>query len=328
MSEDLTATHARMDEKRDFDPDSGELIILDRLPTVVLPIGSLLLDNSPRQDGENDEHIRVLAESEERLPPIVVHDQSMRVIDGLHRVRAAVLRGYQEIEAKIYRGTDDDAFMLAVRLNIAHGLPLSRADRIAAAIRIIGSHPEWSNRMIAITTGLAAGTVGKLRRRSTVHGAQSTRRVGRDGRVRPLDSAPGRRTAGELLVKMPTASIRVIAKEAGVSPSTVHDVRQRLRAGHESIPDRQRARGAPRNADVAIILANLKRDPSLRFSDPGRCLLRLLHRCFVGLTECNKIVEMVPDHCASSVANLVREYARVWTELAAQLDKRRLERSP
>jgi hypothetical protein len=64
---------------------------------VVLSISSLLLDDSPRHDGENDEHVHVLTESEEQLPPIVVHGPSRRVIDGRHRVRAAVMRGDDKI---------------------------------------------------------------------------------------------------------------------------------------------------------------------------------------------------------------------------------------
>jgi hypothetical protein len=67
-----------------------ELMHLDALPLV---IESLALEMSPRQGGENNEHARALAESEERLPPIVVHGPSMRVIDGIHRVRAAIIRG-------------------------------------------------------------------------------------------------------------------------------------------------------------------------------------------------------------------------------------------
>jgi hypothetical protein len=67
-----------------------ELMHLDAL---FLVIESLVLDMSPRQGGENDEHARALAEPEERLPPIVVHGPSMRVIDGIHRVRAAIIRG-------------------------------------------------------------------------------------------------------------------------------------------------------------------------------------------------------------------------------------------
>jgi uncharacterized protein YerC len=285
----------------------------------------------------------MLAESEEQLPPIVVHGQSMRVIDGMHRIRAAVMRGEEQIEAKLYNGTDDDSFVLAVRMNIAHGLPLTRADRIAAAVRIIGSHPQWSDRLIATATGLSAGTIGKVRRRSTVQNAQSNMRISKDGRVRPINRIEGRLKAGQLLADKPTASIRAIAKEAGVSPSTVYDVRQRLRTGHDPAPERHRIQGSPPTprppdgsppdrapgdsglagtADAATILANLKGDPSLRFSNAGRSLLRCLDRYRVEVSASNKIAEMVPDHWASSVAKLARRYAQVWTELAGQLEQR------
>ncbi|MGH2952289.1 MAG: hypothetical protein ACRDKX_09615 [Solirubrobacterales bacterium] len=70
----------------------------------------------------------MLAESEEQLLPDVVHGQSMRVIDGIHRARAAVMRGEKDIDAKAYHGTDDDAFALAVRMKVAHGPPLTAFD--------------------------------------------------------------------------------------------------------------------------------------------------------------------------------------------------------
>src|SRR5581483_8110544 len=126
---------------------------------------------------------RLLAESQTQLPPIVVHGPSRRVIDGIHRVHAAILRGEEGLAARIYHGTDDDAFMLAVRLNIAHGLPLTRAERTAAAVRIIRCHPQWSDRMIAITVGLSPRTVAKARHRSTAQSMQSNIRLGKDGRV-------------------------------------------------------------------------------------------------------------------------------------------------
>jgi hypothetical protein len=340
MAENCTA-RLRLDEEKDPGPAAWEPLQLDILPTVVLSISSLLLDDSPRQGGESDDHVGMLAESEVQLPPIIVHGQSMRVIDGAHRIRAAVLRGEEKIEARIYHGTEDDAFVLAVRLNIAHGLPLTRADRTAAAVRIIGSYPQWSNRMIASATGLSAGTVGKVRRRSTVQNDQSTTRVGRDGRMRPLDGTAGRARARELLAEKPAASIRAIALQAGVSPSTVHDVRRRIRNGQESALPRPRApespatnlppdvcppRGTPCGAGTAgsfdTILVSLKADPSLRFSEAGRSLIRWLDAYRVGMAGSNKIAEVVPDHCASSVAKLAREYARVWTELAAQLEQR------
>src|SRR4051794_13870261 len=90
-----------------------------------VPLAALQPADSPRQSGEDDEHIRVLAESATRLPPIIVHRATMRVIDGMHRVGAAQLRGDETIEARFFDGTSQEAFILAVRSNITHGRPLS-----------------------------------------------------------------------------------------------------------------------------------------------------------------------------------------------------------
>ena len=214
-----------------------ESVSLDALPSVTLAISSLLLDMSARQGGENPEHTRVLAESEEQFPPIIVHGPSMRVIDGIHRVRAAIMRGEKKISGKVYHGTDDNAFVLAVRMNTVHGLPLTRSDRTAATVLIIQSHPHWSDRMIATTVGLSAGTVAKVRQRSTAQNMQSTR-LGKDGRVRSVNHAVSREKVAALLADNPTSPIRTIAQQAGVSPSTVHQVRQRLRARASQHPAR------------------------------------------------------------------------------------------
>jgi hypothetical protein len=166
-----------------------------------VPVSALLPADSSRVAGENTDHARLLAGVKVPLPPIVVHRPSMRVIDGMHRLQAARMRGDEVISVLFFEGQEADVFVLAVELNQAHGLPLSRADRRAAAQRIIESHPEWSDRRIAEATGLAAATVGSIRRCSTVQTEQSNARggrVGRDGRVRPSDGGEGRRRAGEL----------------------------------------------------------------------------------------------------------------------------------
>ena len=142
---------------------------------------------------------------------------------------------------------------------------------------------------------------------------------------------------GELLAEKPTASIRAIAKEAGVSPSTVHEVRQRLRTGQDVALKRQKVQrslatpqpadvcplrgssgdsGSVGSVDIATILASLKGDPSLRFSDAGRSVLRWLERYRVGMTMSIKIAEMIPDHCATSVA-------KVGTRVRASVDRDR-----
>lgn len=283
----------------------------------------------------------MLAESGEQLPPIVVHSPSMRVIDGIHRVRAAIMRGQKTISGKVYYGTDDDAFVLAVRMNITHGMPLTRSDRTAAVARIIQSHPQWSDRMIATAVGLSAGTVAKARQRSSAQNVQSTTRLGKDGRVRPVDHAAGRVKVAALLADDPTSSNRAIAHQAGVSSSTVHHVRQHLRASqhptlsHYKLPattqqtdtyPRQthttaQHRTSTNRVDIAAILADLKKDPSLA-EDTAKSLIRCLDHYRVEIPWVNKIIERVPPHRASSVAQLAREYARVWAHLAAQLEQR------
>ncbi|MEV0414683.1 ParB/RepB/Spo0J family partition protein [Streptomyces sp. NPDC050448] len=157
-----------------------------------VPVDSLLDSDSPRIDGEDGARIQMLARLESPLPPILVHRETMRVIDGMHRLRAVRLRGDDTIDVEFFEGGEVEAFTLAVWLNITHGLPLSKADRTAAAKRILRARPYWSDRRIAANAGLAAGTVASIRRRSTGQNEQLNARVGRDGRVRPLLATEGR----------------------------------------------------------------------------------------------------------------------------------------
>jgi hypothetical protein len=252
-----------------------------------VPVASLLPAHSPRQAGVDAEHTRMLAGVDGRLPAIIVHRASMRVIDGSHRLGAALLRGDEVIEVRFFDGSEQEAFVLAVQTNIAHGLPLSLADRTRAAERIVGSHPEWSDRAVAAVaavTGLGARTVGNVRRRLSVGSGEEVRaRTGRDGRVRPLDKAEGRLRASAVIRQRPGASLREVAREAGVSPSTVRDARKRIERGEDPVPSVRRGRGdggvgsfreVGESRRLASMLQGLHSDPSLRFTESGRSLLR------------------------------------------------------
>src|SRR5262249_13041343 len=155
-------------------------------PVASVPVSALRTGASPRQAGENLEHIRVLAEAPGELPPIIVRRADMRVVDGMHRLRAARLRGDEQIAVRFFDGDDNDAFVLAVRTNVTHGLPLSLADRKTAAERIVTSHPHWSDRMIATVSGLSAATIARIRKAHPELAADA--RVGHDGKVRPVNS--------------------------------------------------------------------------------------------------------------------------------------------
>ncbi|MEV1062708.1 ParB/RepB/Spo0J family partition protein [Streptomyces sp. NPDC050263] len=214
--------------------------MLQQRPAEKVPIRSLRLADSPRLTSMSDEHAHLLAATETELPPILVHRETRGVIDGMHRLHAARLRGDEEIEVRYFDGDARDAFVLAVQANIMHGLPLSAAERTRAARRIIGTHQHWSDRVIAEAVGLSAKTVASVRRSSTEENPQSNRRVGKDGRVRPVDGAAGRLRAYELLKRGPGMPLRVIAAEAGISISTVWDVRARIKRGDDPVPPRQR----------------------------------------------------------------------------------------
>ncbi|MFC8448370.1 ParB N-terminal domain-containing protein [Kitasatospora sp. NPDC057223] len=140
-------------------------------PVEVVPVSLLLPADSPRAR-ENPEHVRSLAASDAVFPPVIVHRATMRVIDGTHRIRASVLRGRKQVPVRFFRGTVQDAFVLAVEVNARHGLPLTPADRITAAERIVRSHPRWADRAVASTTGLSVAAVASIRRRATHPGEQ------------------------------------------------------------------------------------------------------------------------------------------------------------
>lgn len=230
-------------------------------PVVMLAISSLSVTDSPRFSGESEEHVHVLAEAQAQLPPIIVHRATMRVIDGAHRLQAAKLRGDQEIAARFFSGSAADAFVLSVKSNIKHGLPLSLAERMAAAERIIKSHPQWSDRMIASVTGLASRTIAAVRARQTGDAVQVTTRIGQDGRIRPVDGARGRVLASKILSDNPELSLRQVAHAAGISPETVRDVRNRLRRGEDPVPSRYDRKRPEQNTQSAGPAVPTERPP-------------------------------------------------------------------
>ncbi|MEU6586735.1 ParB N-terminal domain-containing protein [Nocardia sp. NPDC046763] len=286
---------------------------------------TLLVGDHPRIGGVDAEHVKMLAESQARLPPILVHRPTMRVIDGVHRLRAAELRGDPRIEVVFFDGNESDAFVLAVRANIYHGLPLSSADRTAAALRLLQTHSQWSDRALSTVTGLAAKTIAALRTDSDGSVPQVAARLGRDGKVRPVDSAAGRTRASRLLAARPDASLREIANAAGISPATVRDVRARLDRGEAPVPERGRRTPKPvrvRDQTASELLSAMYRDPSLRLTGSGRTLLRLLSSPLLGERTREQLVMTVPPHCADLVAQIARECAAGWHKFADELAAR------
>jgi hypothetical protein len=132
------------------------------------------------------------------------------------------------------------------------------------------------------------------------------------------------------MLENPGASLREIGQAAKISPTTVRDVRERLRRGDDPVPQRQREPG-PRELPPRRIVArtprsrldHLRRDPSLRFTEDGRLLLRMLDLVAVDPARLDRMARNVPGHCQDLVADLAEECAQVWQAVAEQLRRAR-----
>lgn len=299
-----------------------------------LAIAALRPPDSPRLAGLDEAHAQRLAEIEGPLPPILVQRTTMRIVDGAHRARAAQILGRDRIPARFVDAEYETAFMIGVAANSCHGLPLSLADRESAATRILAAYPNLSDRAIAEIAGLSPRTIGKIRRCSTGDNAHLDSRIGRDGRLRPLNASAARQRVVEAVAENPAASLRKIAIVAGVSPSTVRDVRRRMARGQNpTSPNRRGSSAAKRQLDAQplqleprtnrpALLASLARDPSLRYTESGRYLLRWLDRRLEGLDNYDDLYDKIPAHCTDLIARLALQSAAWWVGLYDRLQER------
>lgn len=307
-----------------------------------VPISRIMVVGSLRAVGEDPRHISALAEVCSELPPIVIHRKTMTVIDGVHRLRAVENSGATHISAVLFNGDEREAFVLAVKLNSNHGLPLSLADRKAAALHMLADFPEWSNRRLASVVGLSDKTIAALRLRSGAEIPHPTAvRLGRDGVAYPLAAAEGRRRALVYLAENPDASAQEVARAAGISLTTAKDARKRARAGqgepqtavqpndgpvreggarHPALVERPRAH--PASADLSLAVRRLRADPSLRFTEVGRKLLRTLDPSATQPHDWAAMASSLPIHCAPLIAELARHHAESWQLLAESLTER------
>jgi hypothetical protein len=205
---------------------------------------------------------------------------------------------------------------------------LPHADRCAAAGRLVRSNPELSDRAIAASTGLSAKTVANIRARRGADERGRPARLGLDGRSRPVDPAEGRRVASRYLAANPHATLREIARFAGISPGTARDVRERLGRGEDPVPARLRSertaatvprpRAAPEPQRGAALRV-LRNDPAIRYAEGGRRLLCMLD----GPTgDWRELVDALPPHCTVLVAEAVQDCIRSWQAVARYLARK------
>lgn len=282
-------------------------------PAASVATAALAEGDSPRLGGLDMVHVRSLADRVDAMPPLLVRRAGMRVIDGHHRLAAARSRGLDRVPVRWFEGSDDEAFVAAVRLNSSHGLPLAPHERAAAARRLLDSCPERSDRWVASVCGVAPRTVAALRARTASEGETAGYRVGRDGRRRPLSAREGRERAREIMTREPQASLRAVARRAGISVGTALDVRRRLAAEpEEALP------AAPADS-LRPRLEQLLRDPSLRYNDQGRTLLRLVTSTLAFMERPDSAAQAAASHSREALQLVARACAEGWQRFGAQV---------
>lgn len=311
---------------------------------VSVALARLVVKRSIREAGLNQEHVHRLMRLGGRWPPILVHETTGVVIDGLHRVAAARMLGLLRIDASLFSGGPNAALIEFVRRNVQHGLPLTLRERKWAAGRVLSVHPDWSDRRIAGICALSPKTVGRLR---VVSGACDSGdvtplgvavRVGRDNRLRPVDSGLARERVAKALKEHPRASLRSVAALVGVSPETVRSVRLGLASACDAARAVCGESLAVTGADGPVLGAVADDRPSSNMAIRAEAPTRLspvphnasalgefvswFDRTGVDADECSHWATRVPPGYCREVAAEAHHRGQAWLEFATALGTR------
>ncbi len=307
---------------------------------VSVALARLVVKRSIREGGVNQEHVRRLMRLGGRWPPILVHEETGVVIDGVHRVAAARMLGLLRIDASLFTGGPDAALIEFVRRNVQHGLPLTLRERKWAANRVLRVHPDWSDRRIAGICALSPKTVGRLRVHDGCDGEgvpqlDSSVRVGRDNRLRPVNGVSARARVAKALAENPGASLRSVAAKVGVSPETVRSVRLSLAdAATQAEVEESPASGDNSAGPVFPVV------PVVPDESPSRGLVAVpdnasavaefmdwFEKTAVDADMCACWSLQVPPGYAADVAAEARRRSEAWLEFATTLNNARADTS-
>jgi ParB-like chromosome segregation protein Spo0J len=303
-------------------------------------LSQLRMGEGVRTGGLDQEHVDLLMESVDSWPPIVVWGEGLVIVDGCHRVESARRLGRYTVAAVRFLGSPEEAFIEAVRRNVIHGLPLSVADRRRAARRVLVRNPEWSDRRIGSLCGLSDKSVGRLRRLVSGGIMAVDRRIGLDGRVRPVQPGEVRARVKEALADNPEGSLRAIAAVAGASPETVRSVRAGLHGAGTSSEDTEPLKASPRRETetmtLPVLSVLLQRQERTEVDRPSRDWLsdRALNACDDGarfvrwfastnvMEEWRNFAWNVPLGRVYEVEDEARRRAAAWASFASLLESR------
>jgi ParB-like chromosome segregation protein Spo0J len=269
------------------------------------------------------DYLALLVESNGEWPPIVIRRQDNTIIDGYYRYLAAQILCHSEIRCVSFDGPAESAFLEALRLNLAHGLPLSLKDRESAALQLLTGHQEWSDRRLGEACGLSPKTVQHLRSRTAGNsGAQNLHlntRLGRDGKRYPADAEASRVRILRALRETPEESLRHIAEATGSSPTTVKAVKASLRSSTSRDPVHNSDAKPRRRALLSS--SGWLADSGLRSTTEGAAFATWFERTRLS-DEWLEFVEDIPLSRIYEIADEARRRADHWVTFASTLEGR------
>jgi ParB-like nuclease domain len=301
--------------------------LASKTPIKQVALESLRGGNSPRLDSHSKAHVAQW-HADVEVPPIIVHRSTMQIIDGARRAAAAQRQHQETIAARFFEGSQDAAFVLAVVSNdVTHGVPLSLRERKAAAKRILGMNPDWSDRMIAAIAGLTHPTIAHIRRTlPTGKAFQLTRRLSRDGKRRPAaPKDPGRGAH----IRISTGGVAGVAPRTGLTEPSADAVCSVRGRGASTAPSAPTTRGVvsdPRMARAYVALQRMSADPALR-NDTARALIQHLWQSLQLYTKVRALSASVPEHCRETLADTAAAIGDSWAHLARDLQQRSQRRT-
>jgi len=203
--------------------------------TVRLQIVDIVCDDLGIRIREPDERTVVYYSAiVDTLPPVTVYEVDGRylLVDGYHRVEAAVRAGRSELDVTLHAGkTYGEAVWDAGFLNAAHPLRFTGADRLVAIRHCLAQFPERANHWIATALGVPDdSTVERARVELESAGkiARLDKLLGQDGkrRLRTMGALDDRVT--DALVSHSSRSNAEISRETGANEHAVARVRMQL----------------------------------------------------------------------------------------------------
>lgn len=151
-SETLKALWAKADEANAQKADS---LPGDYIPWAAIDIDMSILPRTALSQTKVAEYSEIL----DQLPPILVQNGTLKLVDGRNRTEAAAKANVDLIRVEYTDVEGDDLIDLAFTRNREHGIPLTLEERRAAVRRKLLRNPEWSQSDIAAWAGVSPRTV-------------------------------------------------------------------------------------------------------------------------------------------------------------------------